>query len=140
MKDFPFLRQSGAKDCGPACLKMICLFHNIQLADNIIRKVIHSKEKEVSFLELSKAAKKVGLLARGVKIDMNEFIRNAPLPCIVHWNHMHFVVVQRIVNNSISIADPSSGFHEYSDEEFSKGFCVDGKYGYALFIYKPAKV
>lgn len=40
------------------------------------------------------------------------------MPCIVHWDQDHFVVVYNIKNNIVYVADPAKGLLEYSFKEF----------------------
>ena len=60
------------------------------------------------------------------------------IPCILHWNQKHFVVLYKIKNNHYYIADPGRGEIIYSEEEFKKYWIstiVDGKdMGIALFL------
>jgi ATP-binding cassette subfamily B protein len=49
---------------------------------------------------------------------------DAPLPCILHWNQKHFVVLYRIVKKrkqtKFYIADPGGGKYTLTTEEFRK--------------------
>jgi ATP-binding cassette subfamily B protein len=74
-------------------------------------------------LGISEAAENIGFRTTGVKVNFQE-LKTAPLPCIVHWNQVHFVVVYDIVErkgkDSIYIADPASGKVKYTAEEFCR--------------------
>lgn len=70
---------------------------------------------------LSNAAEKIGYSSLGIKIDFNTLKEQVPLPCIVHWNKEHFVVVYNIGKiDTVYISDPSYGLITYSKEEFIK--------------------
>lgn len=61
-------------------------------------------------------------------------LSEAPLPCIVHWNQNHFVVVFRLTRKNVFIADPADGKIKLSHQEFKKSYCSDGDKGVALLI------
>ena len=68
-------------------------------------------------MKLSDAAEALGFKSIGAKLDLKK-LAEAPLPCIVHWNKSHFVVVYKIKNGAIYVSDPSYGLISYSKEEF----------------------
>ncbi|GAB3972729.1 peptidase domain-containing ABC transporter [Spirosoma terrae] len=47
-------------------------------------------------LGISEAAERIGFRTVAMKVSYDSFINEAPLPCIVHWNQEHFVVVYAI--------------------------------------------
>lgn len=120
MKKFPFYKQPDYKDCGPTCLKIICKFYGKVVPLQQIRKLSETTRVGSSFMGLSNAAEELGFSSLGVKIDFNTLKEDVPLPCIVHWNKEHFVVVYKINNNKVYIADPSYGIITYSKDEFIK--------------------
>jgi ATP-binding cassette subfamily B protein len=74
-----------------------------------------------SLLGISEAAENIGFRTSGVKISY-EVLKDAPLPCIVHWNQQHFVVLYDIKTKNgkdiIYIADPAAEKLKYTREEF----------------------
>lgn len=117
---FPFVKQFDAMDCGPACLKMIAGFYKKNFSLDYLRKKCFITKEGVSFLGLSEAADSIGFRTMGVKIPYDLLAEKANLPCIVHWQQKHFVVVYRIKNDTIWIADPAIGLIKYTREEFEK--------------------
>lgn len=76
-------------------------------------------------LGISEAAETIGFRSQGVRITWEQLYSSVTLPCIVHWNQHHFVVVYQIrrrKNGSIIIyvADPDSGLLQYNKDEFLK--------------------
>jgi ATP-binding cassette subfamily B protein RaxB len=61
------------------------------------------------------------LASRPVKLDMDQ-LSNLRLPCILHWNFNHFVVLHSLRKSSASINDPALGMREVSWAEFSNCF------------------
>ncbi len=119
---FPFVKQPDAMDCGPACLKMIAGYYNVNHSLESLRKRCFITKEGVSFLGLSEAADSLGFRTIGVKISFELLSENVPLPCIVHWRQKHFVVVYKIKKNKIWIADPGIGLVKYKRDEFIKNW------------------
>ena len=137
IKQFPFCKQPDAKDCGPTCLRIIAKHYGKTIPLQQIRNLSETTREGSSLLGLSDAAENLGFRSLGVQIDFKTLVEEVPLPCIVHWNKQHFVVVYEIrvpsfglrgkTRNSehetrIKISDPSYGLIEYSQEEFIKSW------------------
>jgi ATP-binding cassette subfamily B protein len=74
----------------------------------------------VSLLGISEAATELGFETIAGKITVDKLSRS-PLPCILHWNQNHFVVLYKVRHNKkFYVADPGKGLIKYSREEFSK--------------------
>ncbi|WP_159479970.1 peptidase domain-containing ABC transporter [Chryseobacterium sp. 18068] len=125
MKKFPFYRQPDVKDCGPTCLRILSKYYGKNIPLQYIRNLSETTRQGSSLWGLSDAAEDLGFRSVGVKVDFNTLIDEIPLPCIVHWNKNHFVVVYDIKKSKnkeakIKISDPSYGLIEYSQKEFIK--------------------
>ncbi|MFT4071706.1 MAG: peptidase domain-containing ABC transporter [Dysgonamonadaceae bacterium] len=123
MKNLSLIKQLDAMDCGPACLCMIAKYYGKQLSLDSLRKSSFIGREGVSLLGISKAAEKVGFRTMGGRITFDRLCDKLPLPCIVHWNQEHFIVLYDIKKNRKGspvafIADPGKGFLTYSEEEF----------------------
>jgi ATP-binding cassette subfamily B protein len=88
-----------------------------------LREKSHFTREGVSLLGISEAAEQIGFRSLGVMVSYKE-LKEAPLPCIVHWNQQHFVVVYDIKskknNDLIYVADPAAGKLVYTNSEFCK--------------------
>lgn len=129
MKKFPFYKQPDAKDCGPTCLRIIAKHYRKTIPLQQIRNLSETTREGSSLLGLSDAAENMGFRSLGVQIDFKTLCEEVPLPCIVHWNKQHFVVVYKIEiprqarndkGYKIYISDPSYGLIAYTKEEFIK--------------------
>jgi ATP-binding cassette, subfamily B, bacterial len=137
---FPFVKQPDAMDCGPACLKMIAGFYKMNFSLESLRKKCYITREGVSFLGLSEAADSLGFRTLGVKIPFEMLNENVPLPCIVHWRQKHFIVVYKIKNDKIWVADPGVGLIKLSREEFIRSWAstnVDNKPAGLVLIIEP---
>ncbi len=137
---FPFVRQPDAMDCGPSCLKMIAAFYKKNISLDTLRRRCYITKEGVSFLGLSEAADSVGFRTLGVKIPFDVLTENVPLPCIVHWRQKHFIVVYKIKNDKVWVADPAVGLIKYSVQEFIKSWgatIVEDKPAGLVLIIEP---
>lgn len=119
LKKFPFYKQPDAKDCGPTCLRIIAKHYNKSIPLQQIRTLSETTREGSGLLGLSNAAENLGFRTLGVKIDFDTLVSEAPLPCIVHWNKNHYVVVYEVdKSNKVYVSDPSYGLITYTKEEF----------------------
>lgn len=124
MKRFPHFTQADSKDCGPTCLKIIAKYYGKIFKIQDLRDYSETNRDGSNLLLLSDAAEKIGFRTIGVKISL-EKLQEVPLPCILHWNKVHFVVLYSIrcrksKIQKICISDPAIGLIEYTAEEFLK--------------------
>lgn len=90
---FKYFRQLDYMDCGPTCLRMISAFYGKSYSMDFLRSNSYITRSGVSLLGISEAAEKIGLKTLSVKLNYTQLIEEAPLPCILHWNQEHFVVL-----------------------------------------------
>ena len=118
-----FFKQKDAMDCGPSCLAMIVKFYGLQPNIEVIRHTCALSREGVSLLGISKAAESIGFKTISGRLSFNTLVTEAPLPCIVHWNQNHFIVVHKIKKikkrqYAFYVADPARGMVSYNREEF----------------------
>jgi ATP-binding cassette subfamily B protein len=124
-------------DCGPTCLRMIAKFYGKHFNLEGLRNTAGFNKDGVSLLGISDAAEKIGFRTRGVQLTLNQVIFDAQLPCILHWNQNHFVVLlpgskinqktffSFFKKYNIIIADPANGIIKYSTEEFKNKWATN---------------
>lgn len=120
---YTLVRQRDAKDCGPSCLAMIIKHYGRDFNIDSIRTVCSLNREGVSLLGISKAAETIGFKTVGGRLSFDTLAFEVPLPCIVHWNQNHFVVVYKIKKHkkgkyTVYVADPGKGLVSYTQEEF----------------------
>lgn len=115
---FPHLPQKDAMSCGPACVQMIAKYYGRNYSLEKLSEYSNIGKQGISMLGMSQAAERIGFRTRGVKVDFETLRKDAPLPCIVHWNQNHFVVVYKITRKKVYISDPGAGRIGYTHEEF----------------------
>jgi len=136
-----FIPQHDQMDCGPACLAMVANKYGKNYSLQYLRENSFLTKEGVSLLGISEAAKKIGLETLSAKLTTDTLITEKKiLPCILHWNQNHFVVLQKITknifsgNHSFHIADPAHGFIRLNNENFEKSWITDQNKGVALFL------
>lgn len=117
-KKFTVYRQLDAMDCGPTCLRMIARHYGKNFSLESLRAKSHYGKEGVTLLGITEAAEHIGFKATGVRITYEQLRADAPLPCIVHWNQNHFVVVYKVTRKQVYIADPERGALKYTPEDF----------------------
>lgn len=115
---FPFYKQFDLMDCGPTCLRIIAKYYGKECTLQSLRDKCQIQKDGVSLLGISKAAELIGFQSLGIKITYKEILENAILPCIVHWDQGHFVVLYKISKDFVWIADPAKKKMKLSKEEF----------------------
>ena len=90
---FPSFTQLDAMDCGPTSLRIVAQYYGRHYSLQNLRERCHITREGVSLLGISDAAESIGFRTTGVKMTWEQLREKATLPCIVHWNQQHFVVV-----------------------------------------------
>lgn len=119
MKKFPTYIQADFKDCGPTCLKIVAKHYGKTINIQALRSLSETTREGSNLLFLSDAAEKIGFRTLGVKLSP-ERLHDATLPCILHWNREHYVVLYAIKKNKYFISDPAFGLIEYNQKDFIK--------------------
>ncbi|MDR2205705.1 MAG: hypothetical protein LBE36_06065 [Flavobacteriaceae bacterium] len=138
---FPFLQQLDSQDCGLACLKMISKYYGVDISDsNPVLAESNLLKQGISISDLRQTAEDLGYNPLTVELDFESAVENAPLPAIFFWNQNHFVVVYKIANNKVFIADPAFGKTAYSKTEFLKGWTQGKEKGIILLLEPTEKL
>ncbi|GGK10924.1 ABC transporter ATP-binding protein [Yeosuana aromativorans] len=116
LKKFPFYRQTESKDCGPTCLKIVAKYYKKTINIQKLRSASETTRMGSTLLGLSDAAEKVGFHTVGVKISVKKLLE-ITLPCILHWNKNHYVVLYKTKKKVFYISDPAHGLLQYSENE-----------------------
>lgn len=119
------IKQFDKMDCGPACLAMIMSYYGNIPDIQQIRDATYLGRNGISLRSIAKAAENFGFSTIGGRITFDLLTQKAHLPCIIHWDQSHFVVIYKIKKNkkeeySIYVADPLKEYAIYSKEEFCK--------------------
>lgn len=131
LNPFPHYQQLDSMDCGPSCLRMIAKYYGRTYSLQSLREKSFITRQGVSMLGISDAAENIGMRTQGVRISLQQLMEDAPLPCILHWNQNHFVVLYDIKKKksffsksakdyTFFISDPAKGKYSISKNGFEK--------------------
>ena len=117
---YPHYIQHDHMDCGPTCIRMVAKYYECEVSIEKLRVLSETTKEGTNLMSLSEAAEKIGFRTLAVKINFNQLKEDVLLPCIVHWKSNHFVVVYKISQNKVVIADPGCGLITFTVDEFIK--------------------
>lgn len=126
-KKTPTVFQMEATECGAASLSMIFGYFGKFLPLEQMRIETGVSRDGCNAGNIMRAAKKYGLTCRGFRKEP-EALRELDMPCIVHWNFNHFVVLEGWKYDPIKkeefvyLNDPAVGRRRLTAEEFDEGF------------------
>lgn len=117
----PIIRQNEAAECGLACLAMVANYYNYRTTLPELRRQFAVSLKGTTLARLGQSAQALGLQARPLRLEVNEIPR-LRVPCILHWNMDHFVVLERAGARHVVIVDPARGREKVANPEIGKYF------------------
>ena len=114
-----WVKQHDSMQCGIACLAMICRYYGKDYSLEYLDNFCHANVDGISMLGIADGAESVGLETMTAAASTDELLE-IKLPCILHWNQNHFVVLCNISKNgkTFTIADPGKGIIKYHRKEF----------------------
>lgn len=113
--------QAQAAECSLACLAMISSAHGKNVGLHDLRQQFPVSIKGANLRQLIADAGRLGFSARPLRLEMNE-LNALSLPCILHWDLNHFVVLKKVGRSKIALIDPAIGERLVSREEVSRHF------------------
>jgi len=117
----PALLQTEAAECGIACLAMIACYHGHAVDIATLRRRFAVSLQGTTLAALCDFATRLGFESRALRLELEDLHRLA-LPCVLHWDFTHFVVLRRVGARTITIHDPSRGVRKVSLAEASSSF------------------
>ena len=120
MKKIAIRHQHDSMQCGIACLQMVCKYFGREYSMDSLSKLCFATTEGVSLLGINEAANTLGLHAACARATTS-ILSEVPLPCILHWNQNHFVVLYKVKNRKkFYVADSGKGLVTYDLNEFKK--------------------
>lgn len=116
----PFVPQSAAADCGPACLAMTLALHGKLVSLDEVREATGRTRHGTDAATLLQAARHFGLQGRGVQLLGPEDLAHLEPGAILHWQFGHFVVLERAERRGAWIVDPGYGRLFVSRQELDR--------------------
>lgn len=115
------LLQSESSECGLACLAMILGSFGRNLDINTLRGRYGPTTRGTTLQRLVEIGGQEGLECRPLRVEVED-LAELGLPCILHWNMNHFVVLVGTSRGRYQIIDPAVGSRFVSAKEMSASF------------------
>jgi ATP-binding cassette subfamily B protein RaxB len=113
--------QSEAAECGLACLAMVAEAHELRLGLPELRRRFSLSLKGAKLNHLIHVAQQLGFQSRALRLDLDD-IPKLKLPCILHWDLNHFVVLAKADKRQATVLDPAFGERRVDYAELSRHF------------------
>jgi ATP-binding cassette subfamily B protein RaxB len=117
----PLILQTEAAECGLACLAMVAGAHGLHTDLATLRQRFSLSLKGATLADLVRMAESLQLHSRALRAEMDE-IRQLQLPCVLHWDMNHFVVLVAVKGEELLIHDPARGARRIKLEDASRHF------------------
>lgn len=121
----PMVLQTEAAECGLACLAMVAAHHGLRSDLATLRARFSLSLKGATLADLVRIAGALQLNARPLRAEL-EHLPQLELPCILHWDLNHFVVlreVKRVRGRHVAVIhDPARGVRRLPLAELSRHF------------------
>ena len=118
----PVVMQMEALECGAACLTMVLAYYDKWVPLEQVRIDCGVSRDGSKAGNILKAARSYGLQAKGYRMDVEAVKKADALPCVIHWNLNHFVVLCGFRGRYAYINDPARGSVRVTMEEFDQAF------------------
>lgn len=135
VSEFPVFVQSGIRNCGPSCLKILTDFYNQNYSIENLEKLCGKTVSGTTMLNLKGALIHLGFACEGFELKSSVLLYQCFLPCIILWRNSHYSVLYRINKRGAYISDPAKGIVEYTTAEFENGWLVKNNRGIALMVF-----
>lgn len=120
-KHLPVIRQTESAECGLACLAMVATWYGLQTDLPTLRERYSISTQGMTLQRLIECASGIRLSSRAVRLEPED-LKSLTLPCILHWNMNHFVVLHQVRGNRLVIHDPDRGKLTLSLQDAGKHF------------------
>ena len=117
----PLLLQTEAAECGLACLAMVAAHHGLRTDLATLRQRFAVSLKGSTMQDLMRIAGQLQLTPRALRAEL-EHLSQLKLPCVLHWDLNHFVVLVSLQRGVAVIHDPAHGVRRMPLAELSRHF------------------
>ena len=100
---------------------MVADAHGMRLGLPEMRRRFPMSLKGAKLNHWTHIAQQLGFSTRPLRLDMED-LGNLKLPCILHWDLNHFVVLSKVGKGKVTILDPAFGERKLSLAEVSDHF------------------
>lgn len=117
----PVVLQNENAECGLACLTMVAGFHGLDSNLAHWRARFPNAGRGATLSQIMGVASAMKLRSRPLRLEPAD-LNQLQLPCILHWNMTHFVVLTQVKGDEVTIHDPARGKRRVSAKELDSSF------------------
>lgn len=128
-RKMPFFHQAESSECGLACLAMISSYYGLHKDLFSLRSRYMTPASGARLADVIQIAEDSGMLTRALSLEVSE-LKLLKLPCILHWDFNHFIVLVKTTKKDFIVHDPASGRLKLTRKEIEENFT-----GVALEIF-----
>src|SRR5215475_980036 len=121
VKRTPVIFQMEAVECGAAALAIVLAHYGAWIPLEELRIACGVSRDGSKASNVVKAAQRYGLTSKGYSLEPSA-LHKMPMPCILHWNFNHFVVLEAIDGKHAYLNDPATGRHRVDIDELDRAF------------------
>ncbi len=120
-RHLPLVFQTERTDCALSCIVMVANFHGVPLNLTQLKSIYPQYKKGMNLNDIYDILVSAGMNVRVLSVD-NDELGKVKLPCILHWNCDHFVVLKKIRKGKFIIHDPEKGLLKLGYVKFFEHF------------------
>lgn len=113
--------QSEAAECGLACVAIVAAAHGKHIGLPELRQRFPLSLRGARLDQVISVAQQLGFQARPLRVEL-ESLPDLQIPCVLHWDLNHFVVLRNVRGDRAYIIDPVAGDRHLSFAEVSRHF------------------
>ncbi len=113
--------QTEATECGLACIAMLAHYHGYESDLATLRQKFPVSAKGSTLTNLLNISHQLNFVTRPLKLELED-INQLKTPCILHWDFNHFVVLESVSKNKVTLVDPAFGRRQLTFAEISPHF------------------
>jgi ATP-binding cassette subfamily B protein RaxB len=117
----PLLLQSEAAECALACLAMVVGAHGHRTDLATLRQRFSLSLKGATMADLVRMAGELRFNPRALRVEPQQ-LEQLTLPCVLHWDLNHFVVLTEVKGQTFTLHDPARGLRRLKLAELSEHF------------------
>ena len=133
-------------DSSYACLLMMSGYYGKDFDKEAFLQKVNFNAAQISLIEISRAAEKIGFRARCVNLTFSKLMNDAPLPCILKWDQYHYAILLPInrwkIKKRVQCVHPGKGIVTYTREEFEQHWAsevnADGEPAGGVLLLEPS--
>lgn len=117
----PVILQTEASECGLACLAMVASYYGHEINLVSLRRRFATSLRGTDVAQLMSMAASLNLRSRALRAELKA-LPSLKVPCVLHWDLNHFVVLKTANARRVVLHDPLRGIIILSTDEASKHF------------------